>query len=410
MLTRDALEALDRDDPLSRFRDAFALPDGVIYLDGNSLGPLPTAVPARIQQTVTEEWGRDLITSWNRHDWIDLPAKVGDKIARLIGAGGGNTVCADGTSINLHKLLAAALPLRPGRDVILSDIGNFPTDLYIAQGLVARSDRHRLRLVEPDQVEAAIGADTAVVMLTQVDYRGGRKHDMARITEAAHRHGALMLWDLCHSAGAFPVDLLGAGADLAVGCGYKYLNGGPGAPAFLFVSPALQDRIKPPLSGWMGHQEPFAFDDDYRPADGILRNLCGTPSVIALSALDTALDVILDADMAALGEKSLRMSDLFMTLIESRCGDHGFDIITPRDPSARGSQVSFRHADGYAIVAALIDRGVIGDFRAPDVLRFGLAPLYLRFTDLWDAVEILRDIMARKVWDQPRYRIQSSVT
>ncbi len=396
MLTRDDLAALDADDPLARFRDAFVLPEGVIYFDGNSLGPLPRTVPARLQHVVEVEWGRDLITSWNTHDWIGLPGTVGDKIARLIGAAPGTVACADGTSVNLFKLLAGALPLRPDRAVVLSDTGNFPSDLYVAQSVVGLSARHRLRLVEPDDVEAAIDDDVAIVMLTQVDYRRGRKHDMARITQAAHRHGALMLWDLCHSAGAFSVDVGGCGVDLAVGCSYKYLNGGPGAPAFLYVAPALQDEIKPPLSGWMGHAAPFDFDLDYRPAAGVLRHLCGTPGVLALAALDTALDVLAEADMAMIGAKSTRMTALFMTLIETRCGDFGFDVITPRAAEGRGSQVSLTHADGAAIVAALIDRGVIGDFRPPNILRFGFGPLYLRFVDLWDAVATLRDIMARR--------------
>lgn len=409
MVTREDLEALDRDDSLARFRDAFALPDGVIYLDGNSLGPLPRAVPARLQRVVEREWGRDLITSWNRHHWIDLPSLVGDKIGRLIGAGEGNVACADGTSINLFKLLAGALPLRPERGVILSDTGNFPSDLYVAQGLVARSARHRLRLVEPDRVEAAIDEEVAIVMLTQVDFRSGRKHDMARITAAAHRHGALVLWDLCHSVGAFPVDLLGDGVDLAVGCSYKYLNGGPGAPAFLFVAPALQESIKPPLPGWMGHEEPFAFDREYRPAEGVLRTLCGTPPVLALAALDAALDIMLEADMAAIGAKSQRMTELFITLIETQCAGLGFEVITPRLAAERGSQVSLTHPDGAPVAAALTDRGVIGDFRPPNILRFGLAPLYLRFVDLWDGVAILRRIMERRDWDQPRYRVKSTV-
>ena len=410
MLTRDDLVALDRDDPLARFRAAFALPDGVIYLDGNSLGALPRAVPARLASVVEDEWGRDLITSWNSHRWIDLPGRVGDKIARLIGADAGTVACADGTSVNLYKLLGAALPLRADRGVVLSDTGNFPSDLYVAQSVVAQSGRHRLRLVEPDQVEAAIDGDVAVVMLTQVDYRTGRKHDMARITETAHRHGALILWDLCHSAGAFPLDVAGDGIDLAVGCGYKYLNGGPGAPAFLYVAPDLQDQIKPPLSGWMGHEAPFDFDREYRPAAGILRNLCGTPPVLALAALDTALDVMLEADMAAIGAKAESLTALFMTLIEAECGKFGFTVITPVESRARGSQVSLTHDDGYPIAAALIDRGVIGDFRAPNILRFGFAPLYTRFVDLWDAVATLRDIMARRDWDQPRYHVKSAVT
>ena len=411
MLTRKDFEALDRDDPLRHVRDEFLLPEGAIYLDGNSLGPLPKAAVARLQQVIGQEWGEDLIKSWTLHGWIDLPSKVGDKIARLIGGGEGNVACADSTSVNLFKLLAAALPLRPNRRVILTDTGNFPTDLYVAQGLRdLLGAAHELRLVEPGAVEAAIDDDIAVVILTQVDYRTGRKHDMARITEAAHNAGALVLWDLSHSAGALPVDLLRDGVDLAVGCSYKYFNGGPGAPAYLFVAPALQDRIKPPISGWMGHEQPFEFDRDYRPARGVMRNLCGTPAILSMSALDAALDVILSSDLATLRAKSQRLTGLFMELVEARCAEFGFEILTPTDPEARGSQVSVTHPDGYPIMAALIDQGVIGDFRSPDVLRFGFAPLFLRFVDVWDAVDKLRTTMVEKRWDRAEFHVKAAVT
>ena len=411
MVTRQECEALDRDDELRGFRDQFLLPNDIIYLDGNSLGPLPKVAAERVQKVVGQEWGDDLIRSWNVHGWIDLPQKVGDKISRLIGAGTDNVVCADSTSVNLFKLLAAALRLRSDRKIILSDTANFPTDLYIAQGLTdLLGNGYELRLVDAASIESQISTDVAIVMLTQVDYRTGELHDMARITKAAHCAGALALWDLSHSAGAMPVDLLGNGVDLAVGCGYKYLNGGPGAPAYLYVAPELQDQVRPPLSGWMGHERPFDFDRAYRPASGVARNLCGTPAILSMSALDAALDVILAADMNASREKSQRLTGLFMDLIRERCGAFRFDLLTPAEPDARGSQVSMTHADGYPIMAALIDNGVIGDFRAPNVLRFGFAPLFLRFVEIWDAVDRLHAIMAGRVWDRDEYKLQAAVT
>src|SRR5271170_5564475 len=361
MTTRLDCAAQDAVDPLGDFRDRFELPPGVIYLDGNSLGALPRRTAGRLAELVRAEWGRDLITSWNKNGWIDLPSRVGDKIARLIGAGPGEVVVADSTSVNLFKLLSGALDLAPGRSVVLSDTGNFPTDLYVAQGLIERcGGAMALRLVEPEQVIDAIDADTAVVMLTQVDYRTGRLHDMAAVTAAAHRVGALMLWDLAHSAGAMPIALSAAGADFAVGCGYKYLNGGPGAPAFLFVARHHQARIRPPLSGWMGHAAPFAFDLDYRPAAGVARNLCGTPPILSLAALEVGVDLMLEADLGALRAKSIALGAGFAALVEQRCPGL-FELASPRDPAARGSQISLRHKQGHAIVQALIARGVIPD-------------------------------------------------
>jgi len=409
-LTREALAARDASDPLAPFRDRFVLPDGVIYLDGNSLGALPQGVAERVQAVVREEWGGDLITSWNKHGWIDLPRRVGDKLARLVGARSGEVVAADSTSVNLFKLLAGALALTPERTVIVSEADNFPTDVYIAQGLVELlGGRHELRLVEGEQVRAAIDERTAVVMLTHVHYKTGRVHDMAAITAKAHEAGALALWDLSHSAGALPVNLNGCRADLAVGCGYKYLNGGPGAPAYLFVAARHQDAIRPPLAGWMGHGAPFAFERDYRPADGIARHLCGTPPVLGMVALDAALDVILEADMARIREKSLALTETFVALVEQECAGHGLTVAAP-EAAHRGSQVSVRCADGYPVMQALIARGVIGDFRAPDLMRFGFAPLYTRFTDVWDAVAALRDILQTRAWDDPRFHQRSAVT
>jgi kynureninase len=409
MLTRADLVALDEGDALAPFRAQFALPEGVIYLDGNSLGPLPRATPARVAAVMAQEWGDSLIRAWNEHGWIELPLRVGGRIGRLIGAAPDSTVVADSTSVNLFKLLSAALALRPGRKTILTETGNFPTDLYMAQGLATLLDRgHAVRAT--DDPAAALGADVAVLMLTQVNYRSGAMHDMAALTRAAHAAGALVLWDLSHSVGAVPLQLAADDVDLAVGCGYKYLNGGPGAPAFLYAAPRLQDALQLPLTGWLGHAAPFDFDPRYRPAAGIARGVVGTPPVLSLAALEVGVDLMLQAPMDALRAKSLRMAELFMTLVAEQCGADGFVPLTPVEPARRGSQVSFAHPHGYAIMQALIASGVIGDFRAPDVLRFGLAPLYLRYAELWDAVAALRDIMQRAIWRDQRFAARRAVT
>ncbi len=411
MLTRQDCEALDATDPLAPFRDEFHLPPGVIYLDGNSLGPLPKATAARVTKAVEDEWGGGLIRSWNDAGWIDLPFVVGDRIGQLIGAPVGSVVAADSTSVNLFKLLSAALAMRPGRTVIVSEATNFPTDLYMAQGLAALLDRgHELRLVAAADVPAALGPDVAVMMLTHVDYRTGAMHDMAALTRAAHACGALALWDLAHSAGAVPIDLAAAGADLAVGCGYKYLNGGPGAPAFLFVAPALQAAFVQPLTGWLGHADPFAFEPGFRPAAGIARAVTGTPGVLGLRALEVGVDIMLRAPMPALRAKSLYLAETFMALMAQHCAGDGFRLLTPTDPARRGSQVSYAHEGGFAIMQALIARGVIGDFRAPDILRFGLCPLYTRHADLWDAVQVLHGIMQSGEWRDPRFARRGKVT
>ena len=409
--SREGCVALDRADPLARARDAFVLPEGVIYLDGNSLGPLPKAARERLAAVADVEWGVGLIRSWNTAGWIDAPRRLGDKIAPLVGARPGEVVVADSTSINVFKLLVGALRLRPGRRVIVSEADNFPTDLYMALAAIDMlGGSHALRLVDADAVNDAIDHDTAVVMLTHVNYATGRMHDMPAVTRSAQAAGALMLWDLAHSAGAVPVDLNGAGADLAVGCGYKYLNGGPGAPAFLFVSADLQNDLPATLSGWMGHAAPFAFDAIYAPAAGITRHLCGTPPILALAALEAALDVWSQVDLAAVRKKSIALCDLFIGLVERTCADQGLRLISPRDAARRGSQVSFAHAEGYAVMQALIDRGVIGDFRQPDVMRFGLAPLYTRYVDVWDAVEVLSEVLDSHAWDRPAYRRHAAVT
>ena len=411
VLDRACFEQLDRRDPLAAFRDRFALPPGVIYLDGNSLGAMPKATPQRVRAVVEQEWGRDLIRSWNCHGWIDLQQRIGEKIGRVIGARPGETLVCDSTSVNLYKLLAAALQLRPDRRVILSEPENFPTDLYIAGGLCAQLGRgHAVRLVEPDRIEDAIGTDVAVVLLTHANYRTGRLWDLASITARAHAAGALVLWDLAHSAGAVPLGVADADVDLAVGCGYKYLNGGPGAPAFLYVAERLQERIVAPLSGWFGHASPFAFETLYRPAPGIARAAVGTPPVISLAALEVGVDLVLEAPIAALREKSLRQGRLFAQLVEQELAGFAFRIVSPREDERRGSQVCLDHANAWPIVQALTECGVLGDFRAPSTLRFGFTPLYVGYAEVWDAVAALKDIMQARKWDQARHHAPAAVT
>ncbi|WP_448187769.1 kynureninase [Azospirillum sp. sgz301742] len=409
-LGRDDVAVLDACDPLASRRERFALPDGVIYLDGNSLGALPKATPAHLERVVRAEWGNGLIRSWNSARWMDLPQRVGDKIGRLVGAAPGQVVVADSTSVNLFKALAAAVRMRPGRTVVLSERGNFPTDLYIVQGLGDLIGGVELRMVEREEIAHAIDGRTAVVMLTHVDYRTGAMHDMAAITRAAHDAGALMLWDLAHSAGALPVDLDGCGVDLAVGCGYKYLNGGPGAPAFLYVAMRHQEAFRQPLAGWMGHAEPFAFGTAYEPAPCIRRALCGTPAVLAMAALEAGVDEVLAVDMGDLRLKSLGMTRLFRALVAQECAGLGLSPAGPDAPERCGSQVSVRHPQGYAVMQALIARGVIGDFRAPDIMRFGFVPLYLRFADVWDAVQVLKDVLSTATWDRPEFHQRAAVT
>ncbi len=393
-ITRAELEALDRADPLAGFRDEFTLPEGVVYLDGNSLGALPRETPQRVAAMLRQEWGDGLIRSWDR-GWIDLPQRLGDKIGRLLGAPAGSVLVSDSTSVNLFKLLGAALALRPQRRVILSERGNFPTDLYVAEGLVGLlGDRHALRLADPGAVAAALDHDVAVLMLTHVNYRTGAMHDMAAITAAAHAAGALVLWDLAHSAAAVPVDLTAAEADLAVGCGYKFLNGGPGAPAFLYVAPRWQAEARYPLTGWLGHADPFGFHDGYRPAAGIVRASVGTPSILAMTALQAGVDIALRAPIAAVRAKSLRQTSILMALAAQRCAGAGLELITPEAEAARGSQVCFRHPAARSVMRTLIERGVIGDYRPPDILRFGVTPLTLRHAELWDAIETLREVLA----------------
>lgn len=406
--SREACEALDRKDPLADRRAMFLLPEGTIYLDGNSLGAMPRVVRGRLAQAIDKEWGQDLIESWNTADWIGLPRRVGAKIAPLIGAAPDEVVAADSTSVNLFKLAAGALAIRPGRKVIVSEPGNFPTDLYILQGLRDLIPGVELRIVEPARLHEALDQDVALLLLTHVHYKTGVIHDMAALTARAHAAGALALWDLSHSAGALAVDLNGCGVDLAVGCGYKYLNGGPGAPAFLFISKELQGNFRSPLTGWMGHASPFAFSDDYAPAAGVLRGLCGTPSVLGLTVLEAALGAFEGVHMADIRAKSMALGDLFLNLVRGRCP--GFGLACPTDANLRGSQVALTHPHGYPIVQALIARKVVGDFRAPDVLRFGFTPLYVRYVDVWDAVDRLVAVMASGEWREPRFHEVSAVT
>ncbi|MDB5423622.1 MAG: kynureninase, partial [Phenylobacterium sp.] len=375
----------------------------------NSLGPPPKTALARLADVAAREWARDLIRSWNVNGWLEAPLRVGGKIAGLIGARPHEVAVADSTSVNLFKLAAGALSLRPGRTTILSETGNFPTDLYVLQGLAALLSDARLRAVASEQVAEAIDEDTAVVVLTEVHYKSARRWDMAALTAAAHARGALILWDLSHSAGAVATDLNGCGADLAVGCGYKYLNGGPGAPAFLFVAERHQAAIRSPLSGWMGHAEPFAFDDDFRPAADIRAQITGTPPILGLAALEAGVDLQLQADPARVEAKGLALADLFMDLVEARCAGFGVAVASARG-ARRGLHVALTHPEGYAIVQALMARGVIGDFRAPDVLRFGFSPLYLSHAEVWDAVEILREVLATRAWDTEVFRTRAAVT
>jgi kynureninase len=410
MLSRDEVASWDEADPLRSFRDEFEVPDGVVYLDGNSLGALPKKTAARLQEVVTEEWGRDLIRSWNAHDWIHYPRRIGDRISGIVGAAPGQVIAADSTSANLFKLLGAALGLAGDRAVILSEEENFPTDLYVAQGMCGLVGRCRLKLVPRAELESAIDEDVAVLTLTHVDFRTGAMHDMRALTKLCHQRGALVLWDLSHSAGAVPLHLDRDEVDFGVGCGYKYLNGGPGAPAYLYVAERHQESIRPPLSGWMGHEAPFAFDTDYRPAPGIERHLCGTPAILAMAALEVGVEISARADMKLVRAKSRKMGELFLGLVEERCRGLGLVPAGPRESEKRGSQVSLRHRDAYPIMQALIAENVIGDFRAPDILRFGFTPLYLRYVDVWDAAMTLSRILETGAWQRPEFQMRQLVT
>lgn len=416
MTTRTHCLTLDAQDPLAPLRNQFALPAGVIYLDGNSLGARPVAALERAQAVIAEEWGNGLIRSWNSAGWADLSQRLGNRLAPLIGARDGEVVITDTTSINLFKVLSAALTVQreraPSRKVIVSEASNFPTDLYIAEGLTELLQQgYSLRLVNsPDELPKAIDQDTAVVMLTHVNYKTGYMYDMQAQTALSHECGALAIWDLAHSAGAVPIDLHQAGADYAIGCTYKYLNGGPGSQAFVWVNPALVDVVTQPLSGWFGHTRQFAMESRYAPSQGIARYLCGTQPITSLAMVECGLDIFAQTDMASLRSKSLALTDLFIELVESRCAAHDLNLITPREHARRGSHVSFEHPEGYAVIQALIARGVIGDYREPRIMRFGFTPLYTSFAEVWDAVEILGEILDQRTWDQPQFKVRHSVT
>ena len=402
-ITRDTCLQMDGQDPLADLRQQFDLPEGVIYLDGNSLGAMPKASLQRAQQVISEEWGSDLIKSWNKAGWFDLPSRLGNLLAPLIGAKADEVVVTDSISINLFKAIAAALQMQakyPARKVIVTERSNFPTDIYMAQGLTQWLDKgYRLHLVDsPEEIPAAINAETALLMLTQVNYRSGHLHDMQAITTLAHEQGALVLWDLAHSAGAVPIDLHQAKADFAVGCTYKYLNGGPGAPAFIWVPQRHHAAFNHPLSGWWGHAAPFAMQPTFEPTPGIRRALCGTQPIISLALVESGLQVFAQTSMAAIRQKSLELTDLFIALVESRCEAHPLTLVTPRQHAQRGSQASFTHPHAYAVMQALIARGIIGDYREPAIMRFGFTPLYTSFADVWDAVEGLRDILDNQAY------------
>ncbi len=415
-LTRLHCAQRDADDPLRHARDRFDLPANVIYLDGNSLGALPRATAKRLDAAIRQQWGQDLIRSWNSHSWVDMPQRVAAGLARLLGAKADEVIVADSTSVNLFKLLAGELQRNAvmgatTRRVILSEAGNFPSDLYMAQGINALlGDQYRLRLVEPSEVETALDESVAVAMITQVDYRSGRLHDMAALNKAARRAGTRIVWDLSHSAGAVPLALNADGAELAVGCGYKYLNGGPGAPGYLYVAKPLQANFATPLSGWFGHASPFSFETAYRPAPGIERFLCGTPSILATLALDCGIATFDDIEMHAVREKSLALADCFRALMDRHCAAFDFRCIAPSARAERGSQLSFAHEQAWAIMQAIIDRGVIGDFRQPNLLRFGFTPLYTRFVDIWDAVMTIREVMQTEAWRAAKYQQRNTVT
>ena len=416
MNTREACVAADRQDPLAPLKARFDLPPGVLYMDGNSLGVMPRAAAARAAEVITQEWGTGLIRSWNTAGWFELPSRLGDKLAGLLGAKEGELVITDTTSLNIFKALAASLRIQqkrhPERRVILSERDNFPTDLYMIQGMIDLLQQgYEMRLIDDElPLDRALDEDVAVVLLSHVNYRSGQMHDMAAVTRQARARGALVIWDLAHAAGAVPVDLNGADADYAVGCTYKYLNGGPGSPAFIWVAPRHIPDFWQPLSGWWGHQRPFDMTVAYEPAGGIRRYLCGTQPIVSLAMVECGLDVAREADMAEVRRKSLALGDLFIALVEERCAGHPLTLVTPREHAARGSHVSLRHPNGYEVMQALIARGLIGDYREPEVLRFGLTPLYFGYADVWDAVEILKDVLDSKAWDTPEFKQRSAVT
>jgi kynureninase len=407
--SRSECIARDRTDPLAHVAGRFAKPKGIIYLDGNSLGPLPKAAPARFDEVIRREWGEGLITSWNKAGWFDLPVTLGDRLGTLIGAGPGQTVVCDTTSIDIYKCLHAALSLKPGREVIVAEEGSFPTDLYVLEGVLATANGTRRLWDGASPLDRLLDDQVAAVLLSQVDYRTGTLLDMAAITRLVHDAGAVMIWDLCHSAGVIPISLDACGVDFAVGCTYKYLNGGPGAPAFLYAARRHHGKSRQPLSGWWGHASPFAFERDYRPGEGIKKFLCGTQPILSMIGVSEGLDAMEDVSLAALRKRSQELTHFFMTRVDQLVGDK-VEIVTPRDPDRRGSQVSVRFEHGYPVVQAMIAQGVIGDFRAPDIMRFGFSPLYTSFTEVWDAAQCLARCLAGEVWREERFAKRAQVT
>jgi kynureninase len=412
ILDRAAVEAMDAEDPLRPMRDRFVLPEGVIYLDGNSLGAASHAAFDELRKAATQEWAQDVIRAWNTAGWFDMPVELGDQLGRLIGAAAGQTVVCDTTSVNIYKVLHAAMAMRPGRLAIVAEGDSFPTDLYMAEGVASTRNDTRLRLagVDAPTIEELIDEHTAVVLVNHVNYKSGELRDMTALTRRAHDAGALIVWDLCHTAGAMPVELDGANADFAVGCSYKYLNGGPGAPAFIYAAERHLADIQQPLTGWWGHARPFAFEQTYAAGIGIRRFLCGTQPVLSMRTLKGALDIWNDVDMAAVRKKSIALADLFIELVEAKCGAYGLTLESTRDGSKRGSQISFLHEHGYQVMRALIERGVIGDFRAPSTMRFGFTPLYVGYKDVWQVVEVLEDILRTGAWKEARFAVKTAVT
>lgn len=409
--SRAACEAFDRADPIRAFRDRFRLPEGVIYLDGNSLGALPKAAAERVTKVLDVEWGEHLVDGWLKDNWMGLSETLGDKIAKLIGADAGEVIVVDTTSINVHKVIASAMLMRPDRRTLLTDKGNFPTDVYMAQGLIEFLGRqHRIKMVEEDEVAESVDEDTAAVFCTQINYRTGRLHDMAKITKAAHAKGALAIWDLAHTAGCVPIELNKIEADFAVGCGYKYLNGGPGAPAFVFAPKRHHDKVRQPLTGWLGHANPFEFGLDYKPAQGIRQFRASSPPILGIVAMEAGIDDMIEFGIGNVRAKSLALTSLFMKLVEERLAKHGFGIATPKESERRGSQVALTHKDGWSIMQALKARKVIGDFREPNIVRFGFAAPYVRFADVWDAVDHLVQVMEKGEWKKPEYQNKKWVT
>ena len=406
------IEAMDAADPLRAMRDRFVLPQGVIYLDGNSLGAASINVFDEIETAAKQEWARDLIRAWNTARWFDMPVDLGDRLGRLIGAAPGQSVVCDTTSINIYKVLHAALAMRPERSVIVAEGDSFPTDLYMAEGVASTRPGTVLKLegIDASTIEELIDSQVAVILVNHVNYKSGRLRDMAALTRKAHEAGALIVWDLCHTAGALPVDLDGSNADFAIGCTYKYLNGGPGAPAFIYAAKRHHGDIRQPLSGWWGHARPFAFEQGYAAGTGIRRFLCGTQPVLSMRALKGALDLWDDVDMTAVRRKSVALTDLFIRLVEGKCGGFGLELESPRNGAERGSQVSFTHPHGYQVMRALIERGVIGDFRAPSTMRFGFTPLYVSYRDVWHAVGVLEDILRTGAWREARFAVKTTVT